>query len=664
MVLAKKKLVIAIAAFTPFAVFANEDQQTQKAGTTLPTIVVTASLAEESPDTAPASITVVSKEQIEQSAANSLAEVLGKTVGVQNYNGGGREKLTIRGVRESNGVYTLILVNGKRISSTGALWRDADLDISSIPLSSIERVEVIRGPMSALYGSDAIGGVINIITKKPTDEWQGAINAEYHIVDRGTGKQQYRLGASASGALTDKLGLSISAEQYDRDAWFSQGKQATPAYYIEGKKTQNLRSTLSYELNDQQNIDLDLGYNKDERPYGQTDYQYYPAWDYLSEGFASQEIERYSVGLTHRGDWSWGKTTVSAQQENSEIKDYDSDFDEPKHRTLKENNTNLRAYSNFDVSIHGVVAGVEYNNQEVKDGVTYQNSGKASVSTTSVFVQDDIHITDPLTLSLSGRYDDHEVFGHHFSPKAYLVYQLPHDIVVKGGYGQAFKAPSLAQMTKDYGIVSCGGGCTLWGNPNLEPETSDNYEISASIRKSTWNGSVTLFQNEIKDMISRDITYTIDPNGESKPTGAAWVNLGRVKIKGVELAAQADLLPMLSVDANATYLDAKNSETHKRLDERPRLQANTNLNLKPLEWLTLTAGASYIGDQVINQKKLPDYTLVNIGLSAKVDPAVTVRAGIRNLTDVDLEKKGKDAGITFNEKELGRNYYVGLTYTF
>ena len=87
MVLAKKKLVIAIATFTPFAVFANEDQQTQKAGTTLPTIVVTASLAEESPDTAPASITVVSKEQIEQSAANSLAEVLGKTVGVQNYNG-------------------------------------------------------------------------------------------------------------------------------------------------------------------------------------------------------------------------------------------------------------------------------------------------------------------------------------------------------------------------------------------------------------------------------------------------------------------------------------------------------------------------------------------------------------------------------------------------
>jgi outer membrane receptor for ferrienterochelin and colicins len=165
-------------------------------------------------------------------------------------------------------------------------------------------------------------------------------------------------------------------------------------------------------------------------------------------------------------------------------------------------------------------------------------------------------------------------------------------------------------------------------------------------------------------MISRNITYTVDSNGNSKATGAEWVNLGRVKIKGIEVAAQADLLPTLSVDANATYLDAKNNETHKRLDERPRLQANTNLNFKALDWLTLTAGASYIGDQVINEKKLPDYTLVNLGLSAKVDPAVTVRAGIRNLTDVDLEEKGKKANISFNEKELGRNYYVGLTYTF
>lgn len=663
MVLAKKKLVIAIAAFTPFAVMANDDQPLQNT-TTLAPIVVTASLAEESPDTAPASITVVTSKQIEESAANSLAEVLGKTVGVQNYNGGGRDKLTIRGVRESNGVYTLILVNGKRISSTGALWRDADLDISSIPLASIERVEIIRGPMSALYGSDAIGGVINIITKKPTTDWHGAVNAEYHLVDRGTGKQQYRLGASASGALTDQLSMSIAAEQYDRDAWFSQGKQTNPAYYIEGKKTQNLRSTFSYELNDQQSVDLDLGYNKDERPYGTTDYAYYPGWG-AYEAFASQEIERYTLGLTHTGQWDWGKTTVSAQQENSEIHDFDSDFDAPKHRTLKENNTNLRAYSNFDLGINGVVAGVEYNNQEVKDPVTYQNSGKASVSTTSVFLQDDIHITDPLTLSLSGRYDDHEVFGGHFSPKAYLVYQLPYDITVKGGYGQAFKAPSLAQMTKDYGIVSCGGACTLWGNPNLEPETSDNYEFSASIRKDTWNGSITLFQNEISDMISRNVTYTFDPvKNESVPTAAEWVNLDNVKIKGLEIAAQVDLLPILSVDANATYLDAKNKATDKRLDERPRLQANTNINLKPVDWLTLTVGASYMGDQTINEKKLPNYTLVNLGLSAKVDPAVTVRAGIRNLTDVDLEEKGKDAGLSFNEKELGRNYYVGLTYSF
>ncbi len=648
-------LALACLACTAPALAQSRDDQTRL----LDAVVVTASLGEERADTAPASITVVTGEQIEQSAATSLAEVLGRTAGVQNYNGGGREKLTIRGVRESNGIYTLLMVNGKRISSTGALWRDSDLDISSIPLASIERVEIIRGPMSALYGSDAIGGVINIITRKPTREWHGMLNADYHHLDRGDGKGQYRIGAAASGALGDTLGLSVAAEQYDRDAWFSHGKDASPAYYIEGKKTGNLRSTLSWAPSERQSLDLDLGYNKDERPYGVTDYQYYPAWDYLYQAFASQRIERRSYGLTHYGRWGWGSTTVSAQQEDSDIHDYDSDFDAPQQRTLGEKNTNLRAHANLDAGMHGLVVGMETNRQEVKDAVSYQNSGRASVDTTSVFAQDDMHLAERWTLSLAGRYDDHEVFGGHFSPKAYLVHEIGPSIVVKGGYGQAFKAPSLAQMTRDYGIVSCGGGCTLWGNPGLKPETSENYELGIILRKRSWNVGVTVFQNEIEDMISRTITWDANDN----PVAAEWANLDKVRIRGLEVTAGVEILPALSLDANATWLDAKNRQTGLRLEERPRLQANASLNFRPNDRLGFTLGTSHLHDQVYGGRQLPDYTLVNLGMSINRDK-FTVRAGVRNLTDVDLEKKGAGAGVTYNGKELGRNYYVGLSYDF
>lgn len=628
-------------------------------GQELPKIVLTASLSEQKIASAPASMTVVTAKDIENSAATSLAEVLGKTVGVQNYNSGGRDKLTIRGVRESYGVYTLILVNGKRVSSTGALWRDSDYDISSIPLESIQRVEVIRGPMSSLYGSDAIGGVINIITKKPTSDWHGSASAEYHVADRGTGKDQYRLGVSATGALTNTLGLSIAAEQYQRDAWFDEGRSATPAYYIEGKKTQNLRSTLAWDITANQSLDLDLGYNKDERPYGQTDYNFYPAWNYLYQAYASQELERYSVGVTHRGDWEWGKTNVSVSQENSEIHDFDSDFDQPQQRTLKEDNTNVKAYANFDVWINKLVVGAEYNNQEIRDKVSYIGKGKAEVSTSSLFFQDDINIIDPLTLTLAGRLDDHEVFGQHFSPKVYLTYKLLDAVVLKGGYGSAFKAPSLAQLNKNYSIISCGGACQLRGNPDLDPETSDNYEIGINITKPGWNVSATVFQNEVKDMISREVTF--DANND--PIAAKWINLNHVKIKGAELDGEVKVLSNLSVDANATYLDAKDQDG-KRLQERPRVQANAGINVEVMDALSFTAGASYVGKQLYGSSELPDYTLVNVGGMAEIYPSLKLKFGVKNLTDVDLKEKGDKAGTSFNTRELGRNYYVGLTYKF
>lgn len=635
-------------------------ESVQQVGTLSP-IVITASLSAQKASDAPASMTVVTAADIQNSTATSLAEMLGKTVGVQNYNGGGRDKLVIRGVRESYGVYTLILVNGKRVSSTGALWRDSDFDISSIPLESIERVEVIRGPMSSLYGSDAIGGVINIITKKPTSDWHGSASATYSMVDRGYGKDQYRIGASATGALTDTLGLSIAAEQYDRDPWFSQGRAVTPAYYWEGKKTQNLRSTLSWDLAANQSIDLDLGYNKDERPYGMDTYAYYPAYNFTSIAFSSQEIERHTVGITHHGDWDWGKTTVLANQENSEIHDYDSEFDAPQNRLLKEKNTNIKAYTNVELGLNAIVLGAEYNNQEVEDQVTYENSGKGEVTTTSLFFQDDFQILDPLTLTFGGRFDDHEVFGDHFSPKAYLVYKLTDDITVKGGFGKAFKAPSLAQLNRNYVIISCGGGqfgCDLRGNPDLKPETSTNYEASIAIDKPVWNASATVFRNEIKDMIGRETGNIGTVNSYAK-----WINFTNVKINGVELQGGLDINPELSLSANATYLDAKD-QNDKRLEERPQTSGNFAINWQVIDMLALTAGADYVGKQVYGGKDLPDYTLVNLGATTQLDTALKLKFGVRNLTDVDLQEKSEKANVQFNTKELGRNYYVGLTYSF
>jgi len=146
-------------------------------------VVITAALRNHTVAAAPAFTTVITAEEIAKSPVNGIADLLRETVGVNNaIDSSGRDEIQIRGLA---GKYTLMLINGKRVSSGGALWRGSDFDFSSVPLNSIQRIEIVRGPMAALYGSDAIGGVINIITKQPAATWKTSVNGEYRTISNG-----------------------------------------------------------------------------------------------------------------------------------------------------------------------------------------------------------------------------------------------------------------------------------------------------------------------------------------------------------------------------------------------------------------------------------------------------------------------------------------------
>ncbi len=653
MSITKKTLVMAIASIGFQPAFAADAAGSAVSGE-VEQIVVTATLRAHTIASAPAFTSVVTAEDIAKSPVNSLADLLRETVGVSNLaDGTGRDEIVIRGLA---GKYTLMLVNGKRLSSGGALWRGSDFDFNSIPLSSIKRVEIVRGPMAALYGSDAIGGVVNIITKAPTKDWKSSVSGEYRSIATGDEGSEYRLGASTSGAINDRLSLSISGETSDRDAWYStSAADTTRPPRLEEKRTRNLVGTATYQLSDKQSIDLDLGYNNDKRPRGLYNYALNPRTLKETRDYRDQEMTRYTFGLTHRAEWDWGSTTAYVSREQATIDDYNSRYNAPQTRTLKEDNTYAKMYANFALGSNAVSAGVDLRNQVIKDPLTYLQSGQHKTNNQALFMEDEIALSKDLSLTLAGRADHADSFGNHYSPKAYLTYQASSAVTVKGGVSKAFKAPEAYQLSKEYSVISCGGSCYLGGNPNLQPEKSLNYEFGVELHQQHWNLTAAVFKNDVDSMI----VATYDGVANSRQ----WVNVAKAKTSGLEVQGDVELNKAFSLSANYTRLKADyTDETGKevKLENRPKNMAHVSLNWKPMDRLQTSLSAHYTGEQFYQGKTLPAYTRVDLALSGKVNEQLTVRTGVKNLTDVNLEKKSKD----FLSFELGRNYYVSATYNF
>lgn len=638
-------LTAAMAALVPAGAQAQQAAAADPAadaGHLLGPVVVTATGTAQTTLTAPAFTTVITSEDIEKKGpSNGLPDLLRETVGVNNSTDNlGRDEVVIRGLGAN---YTLVLVNGKRVSSGDALWRGGDFDYHSVPLSSIDRVEVVRGPMSSLYGSDAMGGVVNIITKKPTDKWTGSVGAEYRMVEPGKDGNQYRVNVYGAGPVTDKVSASVSGEFYRRDAWYLDSKDGGRVPLLEEKDLKNLRTAVTWDVTPDQAVDVAYDLNHDSRPYNIYD---------KTPSYREQEITRNTISLSHTGTWGWGTTLLEGNYEDASIDDYNSTYNAPKQRSMSEKNLFLHGRTNFKVlGFNSITTGAEYRTQKVEDAATYLATGAFEVDQKAAYLQDEIAVGDAVTLTIGSRYDNHEIFGGKFTSRANLVYKVTDGLSLKGGVSQGYKAPDAYQLSREYRVISCGGRCYLAGNPDLQPETSTNYEIGAEYRQRTWDVSLALFRNKVKDMI----TAVYDPVTVQRN----WSNVNEVTIKGVELNGSVDITKDLYFSGNYAYLYTRNN-ANIELENRPRHKMNGSLTYRFTEIVSGTVSASYTGSQFEGTGKMPGYTLVNVGLTADVNDSITVQAGVKNLTNVLLNEKNTN----FLTHELGRNYYVSALYRF
>lgn len=622
----------------------NEDQ-----------MVVTASSVEQNLKDAPASISVITREDLQRKPVQNLKEVLKDVPGVQLTNeSDNRQGVSIRGLGSS---YTLILVDGKRVNSRNAVFRHNDFDLSWIPAESIERIEVVRGPMSSLYGADALGGVVNIITRKVGTQWHGTLSADTTVQehrDRGdTGNGNF----FASGPLVDDLlGVKVYGALGKRDkdqASSASGSTGQPR--IEGYTSRN--ANVEFSLTPDKDQDITFGYGMDRQ-------------DRDSDTLDKNRIERENYSLGHAGRWGVA---------NTELRFYGEKIENKNAKTITSKNNSLDGkvviplgdYTQF------LTFGGEYRNDKLEDAVNMKNGGSVQANQYALFLEDEWHIFENLTLTGGVRMDDHENYGVNWSPRAYLVYNATDTVTLKGGWASAFKAPSLLQLSPDWLSGSCRGSCNVVGNKDLKAETSESMEFGLYYAgQRGWledvTASATVFQNDIDDMITviRTANRSLAP---SYPNFAGfdasgnpifrYYNVNKARIRGLETELGLPVADKLNLRLNYTYNDARDLSNggNKPLSELPFHTTNATLDWKPLEDWSFYLSANYKGKSrtVTDGNATPGgYTTWNTGGSYQVNKAVKIRAGVLNLTDKDLNRDD------YSYNEDGRRYFAAVDYSF
>ncbi|MCC7635378.1 TonB-dependent receptor domain-containing protein [Stenotrophomonas rhizophila] len=613
-------------------------------------VVVTATATDRLASDAPASISVITREQIQARAVLDLSDALRGTTGVTLAGVGfGRRGIRIRGMDPE---YTLVLLDGQRVNAASDAIAHADFDLGWMPAAAIERIEVVRGPMSSLYGSEALGGVVNVISRRATDHWQGNLVYNGGVVDGNHGGNTLQAGLYAGGALVPgTLGLSVFAEHRHKDA--TRDRTDPRLDEQEQRRVNTGRAVLTWTPDDQQRIDLSHLEGSELRrrnalQAGTAPYVY----------ATSDDIRRQQTTLSHQGDWSWGQTRFSAYQSRLERENRRDIGEATRPQDLRDDIVDGRVTLNLGAS-HRLSAGGEWRRERLDDA-SAAASGKVEAIQTALFLQDEIQLTDGLSVVVGDRADHHAAFGWHHSPRAYAVWHLDDAFTLKGGVGTGFKAPSLKQLSPGYSAVGGGGRFTIMGNPLLKPEQTTSYELSGAWRHQGWSVQATVFQNELKDLIQTVCVRACGLRGRELRN---YTNVAQARIGGVELAAAVLLADGLRLEANYSWLDTEDKETGQQLNERPTRSGAANL-----VWERGAVQATLRGEYVGPQKQasgtaqvtLPDYALFSLDTRWSITPKLSLVAGIDNIADKRLD----ETGALYAYPETGRYVHAGFELAF
>jgi vitamin B12 transporter len=574
------------------------------------TVIVTADRTPQPLSDSTDAVTVIGPEQLRDAQVTTVLDALRDVAGLGIVQSGSAGHTTDIFLRGANPAQALVLVDGVDVNDPFF----GGVDLATILIGGVERIEVVRGPQSPLYGSDAMAGVVNIITGARPDGRLGT--ALFEGGSLSTFREALQLGQKSGAAE-----WSLTAARHDSGGQFT--NDDFHGTQVNARARTQLGEGSFVTLNGLYNdgrvgVPFNEGVVSTERRFDST------------LGVGGLEWELHGSALLNL-DVKAGYTRRTA-----DFQDPEDAFTQTSHDLA----TRWRAgVQNLAiVGTHAVTVGFEQQWEDVTATSNGEPTLDQTTKTSSLYAQDKLEY-GAFSASAGVRWDHHSAFGSHFTTRVSLAYRLSQVVRVRAAGGSAFRAPSTGELSYPF-----------YGNPNLDPETSRSFEAGVDVTKGFATLSLTGFQSNYRDLITFD------------PTTFIAANIAKARIRGVEVTVAARVTEALHADVSYTYLDTLDEATGNELYRRPKHSGSLGLAYVSGPF-TVRASARLFGRRLetdfttFEDRDNPGYVKADLAAAYRVSPTLKLNARLENALDRHYEE-------ALGFPAPGRTFFAGAEVGF
>lgn len=642
----KKKVLLTAAVLSAVSIPAYAAQRAENAPETLvhtDEIVVTASRTEQEVKETPSAVEVITRADIDKMGAETLAQALKLAIGIdiqENAMVGNRS-----GLRGMNTNQTLILVDGRRVRTENTSETMNYYELQRINMDDVERIEIVRGAVSSLYGSEALGGVINVIRKRPAKA-QASLTLDWTT-------RQSDQGIRLDSGKVRKWAFSTSFKHMDVR---QRGTDAGSNMY--GKKYFfNIDGRMDVAQNKW--LDVFFDYLKEDLYMK----------DSLTQG-TSYDHDRFSAGVKYsgrdrRGDYEL-QTYYTYFDKNQRTRNRASggldSFDDMKYNSLIfDGRRSMQIAPNHLLTVGGEYRKEDYESTRIRgshrktlEGVTNQ-FGDSSMNYAALYLQDEWVASPRWLLIPSIRWDYNDVFGSEITGKLGTTYKINKGLRFKANIGTAYRAPTASELYFDWRHTPRPRiNVHVIGNPDLKPEKALNFDLGIEGERGKTSGKLTYFRNKVEDLIDTDKVTTPLPGFPPRVlVTSTYQNIDKATIQGVEFEVRQELGSGFALRGLYTYLDARDDQTNARLTGRARHKASLQLSYDdPRHGWNATLWQDWLTDyryteriRGVDVQKSASIGLMNFVVTKKFNDQFSAYLGVDNIFNKESDALAYDGRI-------------------